>query len=86
LKIDIEFTPLYLLSTYNFRFAAAPYKGCGGWKDFRLNDSRFKINPQSWTHSVIIVVDTVAIAVDRPGEIDESGVPTPVTGRPEPPT
>ena len=53
--------------------------------DFRLEDSRVQINPQSGADSIVIVVDIVAVLVDVAVIVDIGGIILIVAGRPQPP-
>ena len=57
----------------------------GAVEDFRLEDSRSEIYPQSGPNCVNVVVDIVTVAVDGAEKVDNSSVVRMVAGRPQPP-
>ena len=53
--------------------------------DERFEDLRCKIDPQSGANTDIVIVDIVAIVVDRPVIVDIGGIVLIIAGRPQPP-
>ena len=53
--------------------------------DFRFEELRVQIDPQSGANSVIISVDRATSAIDRAATVDMGGVKLIIAGRPEPP-
>jgi hypothetical protein len=75
-------------SAPHLRLRATPAEICafGAVEDFKSEDSRSEIYPQSGPNREISVRDTAAIAIDGAVSVDKCSIARTAAGRPQPPT
>lgn len=72
----------YIFSILPFSAPLAMRDSDFEFADFRFEDLKVQINPQSGTNGTIIVIDIVAVIADVAGVADLRSVLTIVAGRP----